>query len=638
MAQYLNHIERKSVGELMDGRYLYIPDYQRGYRWTPQQVEDLLRDLLTFIDEKKEADFYSLQPIIARKVKEERFCDVFKDREKVPQDAKEKGVWEIVDGQQRLTTLLLLYKYLLRERGWTPKTLKEKDNKELYHIIYQSRPQSEQYLQGLGSNEEADKQSCENVDFYHMRKSYDAIPSYLCGMGREYCKTAEGDVSCIEFELFRLLNGRVGAKHGSVQVMWYELVEDGSKDLVEEFQKINSGKIKLTDAELIKALLMRSRNFDELSSALKQEQSALEWEMFENRLQDNSFWCFICRKDKGTKVEIANRIDFIFSLIYKKEKKEEVSEKDLADARKSIVFRYFSQKLEYQEAAELKEKIEGVWDSVRGIFWLLEDWYHNPEIYNLIGLLTQFGKDVTAYVTKSHEMKQDDKGRHDFLIHLKEDVCKELGADIDDVCGYSYDRDKTKVKKTLLAINIALLNMQCQKEHERDKAMYKFPFADYIANKWDIEHIDSFHSPEDKMKDSVRKAWIETALKDVPLSDNECKEFELKKDEDKVEWLRKRVDENQNDDETKNSLANLALLDASTNRSYGNALFCTKRRFIIERVKNGIFVPPVTQFVFFKLFDESGTNRSRWTQADMGSYMTEIRNLLAYYYHPNYIL
>lgn len=120
-----NVITQLAVGEILDGRYFYIPAYQRGYRWTEKQMGDLLEDLLCFAnDKKKENDFYCLQPIIARRITEE-------------------GVWEIVDGQQRLTSIYLLYKYLLSKKGGDEKTLKEEeDGKELYHLLYETREDS----------------------------------------------------------------------------------------------------------------------------------------------------------------------------------------------------------------------------------------------------------------------------------------------------------------------------------------------------------------------------------------------------------------------------------------------------------------------------------------------------------------
>ena len=42
-----NHIELKSVNELLNMNF-FIPNYQRGYRWTTQQVKDLLNDVNEF--------------------------------------------------------------------------------------------------------------------------------------------------------------------------------------------------------------------------------------------------------------------------------------------------------------------------------------------------------------------------------------------------------------------------------------------------------------------------------------------------------------------------------------------------------------------------------------------------------------
>lgn len=47
-----NKIELKSVSELL-GMKFFIPSYQRGYRWTEQQVKDLLEDILEFAKKEK---------------------------------------------------------------------------------------------------------------------------------------------------------------------------------------------------------------------------------------------------------------------------------------------------------------------------------------------------------------------------------------------------------------------------------------------------------------------------------------------------------------------------------------------------------------------------------------------------------
>ena len=41
----MNSIELKTLGELSKYSF-YIPAYQRGYRWTEQEVKDLLNDII----------------------------------------------------------------------------------------------------------------------------------------------------------------------------------------------------------------------------------------------------------------------------------------------------------------------------------------------------------------------------------------------------------------------------------------------------------------------------------------------------------------------------------------------------------------------------------------------------------------
>jgi uncharacterized protein with ParB-like and HNH nuclease domain len=52
-----NTLELKTINELQQYSF-YIPSYQRGYRWTPNEVEDLLNDISEFtprpVDESDE--------------------------------------------------------------------------------------------------------------------------------------------------------------------------------------------------------------------------------------------------------------------------------------------------------------------------------------------------------------------------------------------------------------------------------------------------------------------------------------------------------------------------------------------------------------------------------------------------------
>jgi uncharacterized protein with ParB-like and HNH nuclease domain len=77
-----NKLRLKPIKRLLTKEF-FIPSYQRGYRWTKRQVEDLLNDVFEFYEKTKEKnEFYCLQPIVVT------------DR---------NGKWELIDGQQRLT-------------------------------------------------------------------------------------------------------------------------------------------------------------------------------------------------------------------------------------------------------------------------------------------------------------------------------------------------------------------------------------------------------------------------------------------------------------------------------------------------------------------------------------------------------
>jgi uncharacterized protein with ParB-like and HNH nuclease domain len=71
----------KSISVLL-GETFFIPAYQRGYRWDSKQVTDLLEDIMEFTDKpnKKDTDFYCLQPIVVKKDDEQyKVVDGHKD-------------------------------------------------------------------------------------------------------------------------------------------------------------------------------------------------------------------------------------------------------------------------------------------------------------------------------------------------------------------------------------------------------------------------------------------------------------------------------------------------------------------------------------------------------------------------------
>ena len=651
-----NSIHQYAIGELLDGRYFYIPSYQRGYRWTMKQVEDLLRDLLCFTNdfaneetEKKKDQFYCLQPIIARLITdEEKLRFIFRDE--YNEDIKEHKVWEIIDGQQRLTTIYLLYKYLLDQKGWDAEKLKEEeDGKELYHIHYATRDSSAKFLENLSMsmiNDSCGEEFKRNVDFFHMTNAFKYIAEWIKKDGKDINLRYNlgGSLDNVRTSFFKLLNGMSDTKGGSVQVLWYEIAESREKNNIKEFQKINTGKIRLTDAELIKGLFLLKKNFTAGDKYIKQSELALEWEFIENTLHTNNFWYFLQRKGS----DMPNRIDFLFHLIYKKQAiKDELEDKwdselriideKLMDPRQSEIFRFYYNRFEGKMGEDLQQEVATAWNEVMELFRTLDDWFCSPSTYNFIGLLSQCGEDLCRLILHFDRMPEQ-SSKADFECYLKKRISYHLRGikiDKDKKLILNTYKERDNIYKLLLTLNIHLLNEQNQ-QFESDSDVYKFPFDVLCAQNWDIEHIDSFHTNALK-KEEDKIAWINTALEDrsEELSEEEREQIQTNLDEKAYDIaigiLKKNAKEVEVDEEIKNSIGNLTLLDATTNRTYGNSLFCTKRRIIIERIKQGVFIPIATQYIFTKFFDLKGTNRSLWTEEDMNAYHKYVYDVIANY-------
>lgn len=432
-------------------------------------------------------------------------------------------------------------------------------------------------------------------------------------------------------------------KSGSVQVLWYELAEDKSRSSIKEFQNIDTGKIRLTDAELVKGLFLLNKNFEQSSKYIKQSTLAIEWEFIENTLHSNNFWYFLQKKGN----DMPNRIDLLFSLIYKIHKLENIDEehfieqlkaadKDILDTKKSVIFRYYYDLFEGKQGEELQEQVANAWKEVMTLFRTLDDWFCTPATYNYIGLLSQCGEDITRLIVYYNNMSVEST-QGDFVAFLKDRIRFYLrGVKRDEEGNITTQyKDRNNIYRILLTLNIHLLNIQNSKLGSESE-VYKFPFDVLNAQDWDIEHIDSFHTNALK-KDELKEEWISTAKEDRKdfLTDEEKEEIDRNmenKDYDAViDILKKNAGETEISEDVKNGIGNLTLLDAETNRSYGNSLFCTKRRIIIDRIKQGVFVPIATQYIFSKFYDDKGTNRSVWSKDDMESYQKYIVNLLDEY-------
>lgn len=91
--------ETKSILQVfIDGSPIYyIPRYQRPYTWVDEHVEKLFDDLVEAYENRQTEPEYFLGSIIV-----------------TPKDANESSLQNVVDGQQRLTTLMILFNVILK--------------------------------------------------------------------------------------------------------------------------------------------------------------------------------------------------------------------------------------------------------------------------------------------------------------------------------------------------------------------------------------------------------------------------------------------------------------------------------------------------------------------------------------------
>ena len=650
-----NKIELKSVSELL-GMKFFIPSYQRGYRWTEQQVKDLLEDIWEFSqkNDKRNGEFYCLQPLVVKSREEDVLTQIKTANTIEEVKTLLKGSWEVIDGQQRLTTIFIIL-FILNCEG-----------DKQYTLSYETRNDFGEFLDriigidysSINNNEEANakfkniadsqiEKNWDNIDFYHVFVAYISIKKWFGNDEGKKSKFKEALLNNVEF-------------------IWYETDEAYP---IKVFTRLNIGKISLTNAELIKALFLNRSNFSNEASdhlRLRQQEIASEWDSIEYTLQNDEFWLFLHENgyDRPT------RIDFIFNLIceqdscklFRRENSEEEIDKQKMEVAIGIdeyrTFRYFYEyfKSENTENAK-KHKVETCWTEVKKYFQTFQEWFNDLELYHYVGYLIEYNQSVAELVKTWKECST----KIEFIGKLKTSIKKTINNCNDLNKQYEIDgTPKTQCRPLLLLHNIQTIINQSRdftskKEYELP-VFYKFPFHLFKKEKWDVEHIDSNSENDLRDKDSQNEfllniyhsvngemqGKIESFVND-PKADNW---------NDFGEYTKEAKDSLS--DKEKNKVWNFTLLDSTTNRSYGNSIFAAKRRIIIgkdrgvalpipkikkennqsklsigeeEKAKTA-FIPLCTKNIFLKYYTPILTNYNYWIRSDAQAYRQNILETL----------
>jgi hypothetical protein len=586
------------VTELL-GKAFYIPEYQRGYRWTNYNVLQLLNDIWEYRQKRNNQDtFYCLQPVVVRLTEWK--------------DASNNTVegYELIDGQQRLTTIHRIITYLMREHLRSDLRAEGyADN--LFSIYYKTRPESQAFLE---SNDYRD----DIPDLYYMSEAYRCIKAWCEDVsgGRVPRQVREEMLKILLPGIIKQENGYIALPEWSVQVIWYEIKDQAQKSEA-LFTRLNRGKIPLTSAELIKAKFVNAESFDGIDHPEKirrRTQLIQIWDEIESQLNNPRFWAFISNESIE---KYHNKIEYLFDIEVGKRSHE-----------KDPLFSF----IHFFDPVESAESLWSKWLRVEEIYRSLVFWYSNKELYHRIGYLIATGTPIKKLIKKK---KVSSKTIFDAEVNKL--ISKTIPLNWYEL-RYDNTSDHEKIIKVLLLVNIELT-----RENENNNDF--FPFDAYKSITQSLEHIHAQNIESvDVTKSEQWVQWLEAHIDVLPAIATDIEEAKIVIQEAKnltqqinykgFQSLSARIlalipTESGTDSEFLHTIQNMALLGLTQNISLSNSVFEVKRKKIITMDMSGAFIPPATKRVFLKYYaEESSQNRSLWTAHERTKYLEDMKRCL----------
>ena len=659
-----NPLKLLNVGDLLVGKHEFIiPGYQRGYRWRGEQVKMFINDIQLYLEEENmvrpedRCPFYCLQAIVVKE--------------------NQKGL-EVIDGQQRLTTILIILQalYTLLNRKSLEMQLKmptemllqygleciPEIDRSLYSVKYETRTESSEWLKEITNAFLKDENGAElqemknkNSDYYHFAEAFE---------------TAFNIFERFKKESEQKLPAFIDGLKKRASFIWYNISQANSSDTeVDIFDRLNATKIALNNAELIKALFLQESNFG--SQTHLRNQLAIDWDGIEKRLQDPSFWAFIYSTRHPYEYE--THIEYIFDLLMNKSK-------DAVDDYQYTFNKYYE---EYITETDRLAYVNKCWKAVNETMLMLEEWFGDKTCYHYIGYLLEYGEDpdsknpITIPYLKGILQGCSKHERNDKLKGLIKHSLANVKAQ-----NQFYKHSGNNFTQLLF-----LLNIETEQRRKSDTA--RFSFSEYKNIKkdpgWNLEHVASNtdYVPTYEEKDKLAYSLLEyfTGVKKIESMDDEkyrqsieshlidgtkekelcgkilgilqikeetdesihnikaiyngvltffCSDEDAFRDDIELTGNKKRMNE-------KDFIWNFALLNASTNKSYGNDIYPLKRKRIISD-EESVYTPICTRAMFEKAYSQKLNNLMAWTRTDAQDYWNYICDTLKEFLPEGFIL
>lgn len=654
-----NELERLSIPELM-GKNFLIPDYQRGYRWEEIHIYQLLSDIWDFSNNSN-GEFYCLQPIVVKECSKE-VCEKYK----LNSEFDSNRWFEVIDGQQRLTTIRLI----IQMNNIISPISKVRN---CFNLFYETRPELKDIFNKLSISTvdesievKIDKTS---IDSYFITSGFKHIVDWFCNSGKDYEKRATIQQFPSFFSVFfGEKSSDTSQRQGkSTQVIWYvvnqtfnedSVVNEGS-DAKTIFKRLNDTKIPLSNSELIKALFLSQdskykldynseSNIDEdaqkstlkIDRAKKQNHIAKQWDLIEHSLGNTRLWNFATNREiesYDTKIELI--FDLLSGKYTKNERNSELNKKD-----NLYTFLFFDRLI------RKGEDLWNLWMQIEQYYETICYWFENRNLYHKIGYLVCINDDTILIDLLCKAMKQN---KTDFIKNLNNTIFESVNCDLAKI---NYKDDYDKIQKLLILYNIETVR--------KLESLEYYPFHLHKEKNWTLEHIHAQNS--DYLSKDDQNSWftwldehisVISTLIESDYIQNENKNelililrnLNLIRANNKLDFstflnefnrviIFFELLNNQNgDSKSVHLLSNMALLGGIENSILSNSIFEAKRKEILKMDAKGKYIPLCTKYVFLKYHNINEDNFSNqqhyfWGEKDRTNYLSHIREVLSEYY------
>ena len=619
-------LEIRHVADLLDMNF-YIPSYQRGYRWESKHVEALLNDIYSFSVQMDESDrkvgkFYCVQPLAVLKNKHLSTDD--------------KIVYDVIDGQQRLTTLFLLLSYLqaTREANCSGKL-----TTSIFSLRYESRD-SDFFDNKEFKNSNIEK-SIRNIDFFYMTRAYKTIEKW-------FDKTSINRNKILKVlipEDYICLDGLEGDtlqkkkehndKQNDVRFIWYEVPVAEKTDSIEVFSQLNYGKTALTATELVKALLFQCDIYSKDISLMREIafRRSCEWDTMEKQLQNPFMWSMFMSSETYFASHITIVLMLVFNELYIDLKKDNPPLKINKDSE-DFIYQVCDQYLNTNKEGDYAGNVEKIWNRIQTTYTALYNWYNNPDTYHLIGLLVwlkeykakDFDTDKRLLLLKNLMNEYGLKSKDEFIVYLKKQIASiihinETISTKDRTIPWGLDRINYNDNALQLIRILITFNVEDIRSMQNESS--RFPF--HLLRKFNITSLEHIH-PQNLVLDNISldtlQSWLkvkENSFKQInKYAEYEEKintlkkfikdELSYKENKDVAQTLINEIDKEFDDlanmsEEQMHTLYNMALVDKETNSALSNNLLDRKREILREyQEKKKTYVLPSTQKAFSKYY------------------------------------